>query len=164
MEITMSHGSRKWLDNAFWHNEEKDRAEAILVITDAAGREISQVLTVRKYDVDGDINPDFEELLEQVGEEQIDASTAERKERKAKEKEEDQHRKKAEEQARELERLFDAKIKMLEIDEIKNTKNKELKSKMRRSKNIVELNLFAQLIMMEELGIGFSLNEATGSD
>jgi hypothetical protein len=48
---------------------------------------------------------------------------------------------------------------MLEIDEIKNTKNKDLKSKMRRSKNIVELNIYAQLIMMEELGIGFALNE-----
>jgi len=155
----MAYSSRKWLDNAFWHDESKDRAEAILVITDTQGREISQVLTVKKFDVDGDPNPDYEELLDQVGEEKIDQNTKERRERKAQEKDEEHHRRKAEDQARELEKLFDAKIKMLEIDEIKNTKNKDLKSKMRRSKNIVELNIYAQLIMMEELGIGFALNE-----
>lgn len=157
----MATNTRTWQDNAFWHNSTKEIAEAILVITDAQGREITQVLTVRKTDANGDANPDFLELMEQVGEETIDANTEERKERKAKEKEEDLQRKKAEEQARELERLFDAKIKMLEIEQIANTKNKELKSKMRRSKNIVELNLYAQLIMMEELGIGFTTHEST---
>jgi len=157
----MAANTRTWQDNAFWHNTQKDMAEAILVITDAQGREITQVLTVRKTDANGEPNPDFLELMEQVGEETIDANTEERKERKAKEKEEDLQRKKAEEQARELERLFDAKIKMLEIEQIANTKNKELKSKMRRSKNIVELNLYAQLIMMEELGLGFTTHEST---
>jgi aspartyl-tRNA synthetase len=157
----MAANTRTWQDNAFWHNTQKDMAEAILVITDAQGREITQVLTVRKTDANGEPNPDFLELIEQIGEEKIDDNTEERKERKAKEKEEDLQRKKAEEQARELERLFDAKIKMLEIEQIANTKNKELKSKMRRSKNIVELNLYAQLIMMEELGLGFTTHEST---
>ena len=148
--------TRKWQDNAFWHNEEKEVAEAILSITDDEGREITQVLTVRKFDLEGNLNPDWEELLEQVGEGTIDASTAERKERKAKEREQEDQRKKAEKQARELEKLFDSKIKILEIEEIKKTKNKELKSKLRRSKNQVELNLYAQLILMEELGVGFT--------
>lgn len=157
----MASNTRTWQDNAFWHNSQKDVAEAILVITDSQGREIQQVLTVRKLDAEGNENPDFIDLLAQVGEEKIDANTQERHERKAKEKEEDLQRKKAEDQAKELERLFDAKIKMLEIEQIANTKNKELKSKMRRSKNIVELNLYAQLIMMEELGLGFATHEST---
>lgn len=156
--------SRKWQDNAFWHTDEKDRAEAILVITDSQGREISQVLTVRKIDANGNPNPDFEELLDQIGADVIDANTAERKERKAKEKEEDVQRRKAESQAKELEKLFDSKIKMLEIEQIANTKNKELKSKLRRAKNVVELNIYAQLIMMEELGIGFVVNESEKSE
>jgi hypothetical protein len=71
------------------------------------------------------------------------------------EREEESQRQRSEEQARDLERLFDAKIKILEIDVIAKTTNKELKSKMRRSKNIVELNMYAQLIMMEEYGISF---------
>jgi len=152
--------TRKWMDNAFWHNEEKEMAEAILVITDDNNREITQVVTVRKFDINGDLNTDFQELMAEVGEEKIDENTKERQERKSKEKEIEEQRKKAEEQARELEKLFDAKIKILEIDAIKNTSNKSLKSKLRRSKNQVELNLYAQLIMMEELGLGFVLNDS----
>lgn len=152
--------TRKWLDNAFWHNDEKEMAEAILSITDENNREITQVVTVRKFDVNGNLNPDFEELMQEVGEEKIDANTTERRERKNKEKEIDEQRRKAEEQAKELELLFDAKIKILEIEQIKNTTNKTLKSKLRRSKNLVELNLYAQLIMMEELGMGFVTNES----
>jgi len=151
--------TRKWLDNAFWHNDEKEIAEAILVITDDEGRNINQVVTVRKFDQNENINPDWEELISQVSVEQIDKNTAERKERKEKEAEIHAQRKKAEEQARELEQLFDAKIKILEIDQIKNTENKELKSKLRRAKNVVEMNLYAQLIMMEELGVAVVKSE-----
>lgn len=151
--------TRKWLDNAFWHNDEKEIVEAILVITDDEGRNINQVVTVRKFDQNENINPDWEELISQVSVEQIDKNTAERKERKGKEAEIHAQRKKAEEQARELEQLFDAKIKILEIDQIKNTENKELKSKLRRAKNVVEMNLYAQLIMMEELGIAVVKSE-----
>ena len=152
--------TRKWLDNAFWHNEEKQVAEAILIITDDEGREISQVVTVRKSDVHGEVNPDWVELMDQVGPEAIDASTAERKERKAKEAEEHDQKRMAEKQTRQLEELFEEKIVVLEIDEIKNTQNKTLKKKLRRSKNRVEMNLYAQLILMEELGLGFVTNDS----
>ena len=135
-------------------------AEAILSITDESGREITQVVTVRKFDVNGNENPDFKELMVEIGEEKIDANTAERRERKSKEKEVEEQRRKAEQQAKDLEVLFDAKIKILEIDQIKNTSNKTLKSKLRRSKNVIELNMYAQLIMMEELGIGLVANES----
>ena len=151
--------NRKWLDNAFWHNEEKEVAEAILVITDSEGREISQVLTVRKFDTEMNVNPDWEELMEQVGEEAIDASTEERRIRKANEKEVEEQERKANQKARELEELFDAKIKILEIDEIKNTENKKLKSKLRRSKSMLEMQCYAQLIMMEEIGVEFKLKD-----
>lgn len=147
--------TRRWETNAFWHSEEHEEAEAILIITDDEGREITQVLTVRKFDTQGNLNPDFEELLEQVGEEVINANTIERTERKAKEKEYETQRAKADQQARQLEQLFDAKIQILEIEKIKNTENKKLKTKLRRSKNLVELNMYAQLILMEAEGLGF---------
>lgn len=151
--------TRKWLDNSFWHNEEKEVAEAILSITDSEGREITQVLTVRKFDADGNINPDWEELMQQVGEEKIDENTEERRIRKSKEKEVEEQERKANAKARDLEELFDAKIKILEIEEIKNTENKTLKSKLRRSKSILEMNVYAQLIMMEEIGVEFKLKD-----
>ena len=160
----MAAQTKVWQDSAFWHTEQKDVAEAILIIKDASGREISQCLTVKKLDGSGNINPDFTDLLETVGEEKISANTQMRAEKKAKDKEQHVARKNAEEQARELERLFDNKIKILAIDCISNTKNKTLKSKLRRSKNIVELNMYAQLIMMEENGIGFVTYDAEQKD
>jgi hypothetical protein len=155
---------RVWEDNAFWHSSNKDCAEAILSITDDKGRVINQVLTVRKENASGELNTDFEELLKQVGAEKIDANTEERKERKALDKETETRRRKAEEQARDLERLFDAKIKILEIEIISRTKNADLKRKLRRSKNILELNMYAQLIMMEESGIGFVTYDSENRD
>jgi hypothetical protein len=155
---------RVWEDNAFWHSSNKDCAEAILTITDDKGRVINQVLTVRKENASGELNTDFEELLKQIGAEKIDANTEERKERKALDKETETRRRKAEEQARDLERLFDAKIKILEIEIISRTKNADLKRKLRRSKNILELNMYAQLIMMEESGIGFVTYDSENRD
>jgi hypothetical protein len=151
--------NRKWLENSFWHNEEKEVAEAILVITDSEGRDITQVLTVRKFDTEGETNPDWVELMDQVGEEKIDENTEERRKRKAEEREVEEQERKANQKARDLEELFDAKIKILEIDEIKNTENKTLKSKLRRSKSILEMNTYAQLIMMEALGVEFTIKD-----
>lgn len=155
---------RVWEDNAFWHSSNKDCAEAILTITDDKGRVINQVLTVRKENADGESNTDFEELVKQVGVEKIDANTEERKTRKAEDKETETRRRKAEEQAKDLEKLFDAKIKILEIEVISATKNADLKRKLRRSKNILELNMYAQLIMMEESGIGFVTYDSENRD
>jgi hypothetical protein len=151
--------NRKWLDNAFWHNEEKEVAEAILVITDTEGREITQVLTVRKFDTEGATNPDWEELMSQVSEERIEENTEERRTRKAEEREVEEQERKANQKARELEELFDAKIKILEIDQIKSTENKSLKSKLRRAKSILEMNAYAQLIMMEAMGVEFTIKD-----
>lgn len=149
----MKEVERTWLDNAFWlEPNRKNKIRAILRIIDENGRKITQELTVAKTDNDGNSNPDFLELLEQVGEEKVNENTIERKTRKEREKNIEEEKKKAKEQARELERLFDAKIKTLEIDQIKSSKNRELKSKLRRAKNNIELQVYAQLIVMEELG------------
>lgn len=147
--------TREWQQNAFFHSDDREEAEAILVITDDEDRQISQVLTVRKFDTAGELNPDWTELLEQVPEDKIAENTKERIDRKAKEQEYDVQREKASLQARELEHLFDSKIKVLEIEKIKNTTNKKLKTKLRRSKNLVELQMYAQLILMEVEGLGF---------
>jgi len=149
----MENVKREWFDNAFWHDiDRKNKAQAILRIIDENGRKITQELTVNKIDYEGNENPDFIELLDQVGEEKITKNTLARKEQKDREKNIEIEKQKAKEQARELERLFDAKIKTLEIDQIKTSQNRDLKSKLRRAKNNIELQVYAQLIVMEELG------------
>jgi hypothetical protein len=144
---------RKWSSNAFWHNiEKKDKAEAILVIIDDEGRKINQQLTVRKLADDGSPNPDFDELVESLGEEQIDQNTAKRSERKEAEKKNEKERKRAKEVAKELTQLFNEKIRIFELDDVKKSKNKEVKSKIRKSKNSVEMNMWTMLLLLQENG------------
>lgn len=149
----MAQANREWLDNAFWHNANvKDKAEAILNITDEKGRKIKQQLTVRKLDEKGNPNPDFEELVSALTIEKIDQNTEERRIKKEKEKQQEVERRKSKERAKELEVLFSKKIKVMEMDEVINSENRELKSKIRRSKNSAELNMWTMVLMLEAHG------------
>jgi hypothetical protein len=142
---------RKWLDNAFWETEEKETLNCIHEIQDDAGRVHRQVMQIRKYVSDGVVNPDFQEVVESLSEELIDKNTEERNARKKAEKEEQKQRELEHAKARKLEKLFEYKLEAFEVEEIKNSKNRQLKSKLRRAKNKVEVDLYAMMILMEEL-------------
>jgi hypothetical protein len=47
--------------------------------------------------------------------------------------------------------IFDAKLLAFEIEEIKNSQNKKLRSRLRKSKSIIEINAVATMIMLESL-------------
>ena len=145
----MSH--RKWMDNAFWETDEKDMLNCILEIEDDVGRVTRQVMKLRKVDEEGNDNPDYVEAVEFLGDELITANTDERNERKKRENEEDKQRELEHAKARKLEQLFNYKLEAFEIEDIKNSKNRQLKSKLRRAKNRVEVDLYAIMIVMEEL-------------
>ena len=143
--------TRKWASDSFWESYDQNRITSILTTVDDEGRETKQQLTVSRFDPEGNPNPDFQEILDQVGEEKISENTTARNERKVKEREL-QHQKKLErEKADKLQRLFEYKIEAFEIDSIKNSKNRALKSKLRKAKNIVEVNIFSMMIVMEEM-------------
>jgi hypothetical protein len=55
------------------------------------------------------------------------------------------------ERAKKLEQLFEYKLETFEIPEIKESKNRLLKSKLRRSKSVPEVNLYAILLVQESL-------------
>lgn len=145
----MSH--RKWMDNAFWETDEKDMLNCILEIEDDVGRVTRQVMKLRRVDEEGNDNPDYTEVLEFLGDELITTNTNERNERKKRENEEEKQRELEHAKARKLEQLFNYKLEAFEIDDIKNSKNRQLKSKLRRAKNRVEVDLYAIMIVMEEL-------------
>ena len=156
----MAEVTRTWRDNAFWHDlNTKDKLEGILIINDDQGRVITQQLTVKKYNPDGNHNPDFQQLLDQVGDEKITANTESRLKKKAEEAEKKKKETESKRMVSELERLFEAKVRTLEIEEIKNSENRELKTRLRRSKNIIEMQTIAQLIMMEQMGVKFVIEE-----
>lgn len=141
------------MNHAFWENYQKDRITGILVIKGSNGKETTQQLTISKFAEDGSVNPDFQEIVDQLGTDRIDENTNNRARRKAVEAKQrylrEQHKKK---QAQ-LAELFDAKLQAFEIEEIKNSTNRELKAKIRKSKNILELQIYAQMLLREELGL-----------
>lgn len=145
----MSH--RKWMDNAFWETDEREMLNCILEIEDDVGRVTRQVMKLRRLDEEGNENPDFIEVVEALGEESITANTEERNARKKREAEEEKQRELEHAKARKLEQLFNYKLEAFEVEDIKNSKNRQLKSKLRRAKNKVEVDLYAIMIVMEEM-------------
>ena len=56
--------------------------------------------------------------------------------------------------ARKLEELFNYKLEIFETEEIKDSKNRKLKAKIRRAKSKVEVNLWAMKLLEEALDDG----------
>lgn len=143
--------SRKWLDNAFWETEEKNQLNCILEIVDDEGRDIRQVMKLNRTERDGSPNEMFNEVVEALGEERIDQETQDRVERKKAEAEEHKQRELEHQKARKLEKLFNYKLEAFEVEEIKNSKNRKLKGKLRRAKSRIEVDLYSIMILQEQL-------------
>ena len=54
-------------------------------------------------------------------------------------------------EAKRLEDLFNYKLQTFEIPEIKNSENRKLKAKIRKAKNVIEMNAYATILLMEIL-------------
>jgi hypothetical protein len=142
---------KRWMNNAFWENPEKDKLNCILEMEDDVGRKSTQVMLLSRLNKDGSENELFNEVIDALGEESVDRNTEERKIRKAAEKEEKKQRDTEHARARKLEELFNYKLEVFETEEIKNSKNRKLKAKLRRAKSKVEVNLWAMKILEETL-------------
>jgi hypothetical protein len=136
---------RTWKDNAFWETPKKKILNCISEEVSPDGKIITKVMKLQEK------NPLFQECLTFLGEDVIDASTVERKERKQRESEVNLESKRELQKAKKLEKLFKYKLETFEIPEIKFTKNRKLKSKLRRSKSTIEVNLYAMMILQESL-------------
>lgn len=143
--------SKKWLDNAFWDNSSKELLHAILERESDDGQVERQVMRINKYTISGQMNPDYQDVVDSLGEELIDNNTKEREARKLSEHKERKQREQEHQRARKLEQLFNYKLEAFEVELIKNSTNRQLKSKLRRAQNKFEVDLFALLIMQEEL-------------
>lgn len=151
---------KRWMDNAFWETDEKEKLNCILEMEDDIGRQTRQVMLLSRLDKDGSENELFNEVIETLGVESIDKNTEERKVRKAAEKEEKKQRDVEHARARKLEELFNYKLEVFETEEIKNSKNRKLKAKLRRAKSKVEVNLWAIKILEES----FEAEENVGEE
>lgn len=142
--------SRTWLDNAFWETPRKQTLNAISEEVNG-NKTKRQVHKLDKINPDGTENELFKEAVEFLGVEKIDESSKKRLEKKQEEAEIDKQQKLEEARAKKLEKLFAYKLETFEIPEIKASKNRLLKSKLRRSKSVPEVNLYAILIIQDAM-------------
>jgi len=139
------------MDNAFWETDEKNKLNCILEMEDDVGRVTRQVMLLNRHDRDGNPNELFNEVIEALGEESIDKETTDRVERKKAEAEEEKQRELEHNKARKLEKLFNYKLEAFEVEEIKNSKNRKLKAKLRRAKSKIEVDMYSIMILQEQL-------------
>jgi len=134
----------------FWENYQKDRITCKLVITHENGEVTSSTSTVSKYDKNGKITKDYNDVIAATPVEKINKNTEEREQRHKENRLNDKRKQAEREAARKLEQLFNAKLEVFEIESIKNSTNRKAKSKIRRSKNQYEMMAYAIMLIQEE--------------
>jgi hypothetical protein len=146
---------KEW-KHPFWENAAKDRLTARLNITHDDGSFSTTVARVSKYDNDGNISSDYEEIISQNTLDAIDEFTRERLERHKQEREANIKKQQEKNESKRLEDLFNAKLQTFEIPQIKESTNRALKSKIRKAKNNIEMQAYATILLMEIMNEGKS--------
>lgn len=136
------------IKNPHWMNPEKTHVAVVFEYDDGRAP-VRGNIGVDSHDSD---NPDWQDLLEQFGGiEGVDKSHKRlldehnaRKERRTQEMKEHASRK-------EQEMLFHMKLNAFEMDEVRQSTNHELKKKIRKAKNPLEIQTYTAAIVMQEL-------------
>ena len=142
---------KRWMDNAFWETDQKQELNCILELEDDVGRVTRQQMFLRRFEKNGDENELFNEVVDALGEARIDEETEARVVRKKAEAEEAKIREEEHNKARKLEKLFNYKLEAFEVEEIKNSKNRKLKAKLRRAKSKIEVDMYSIMILQDQL-------------
>ena len=142
---------KRWMDNAFWETDQKNELNCILELEDDVGRVTRQQMFLRRFEKNGDENELFNEVVDALGEARIDEETEARVVRKKAEAEESKIREDEHNKARKLEKLFNYKLEAFEVEEIKNSKNRKLKAKLRRAKSKIEVDMYSIMILQDRL-------------
>lgn len=132
------------IENPYWSNKE-DRHLIVEFVYPAT----KQRMVASIKDTDGK-NPDFIEVMEKFTIEEIDKNTQVRIDHRNQKIKHQVERQKVNRMRMEQEALFAAKLDAFEIDKIKNSKNRELKSKIRKAKTVMEVTAYSVLLIMRE--------------
>ena len=138
----MADVKRTWIKDAFWETPSKELLNCISEHKEG----FKDVRQVHKLKRDLCLM-NVEELTEKF----IDKNTDERVNRKFKEQEQQRQLEINKRKAERLEQLFNYKLETFEVEDIKESKNRILKSRLRRAKSIPEVNLYAIMIIQDKL-------------
>lgn len=143
----------RYLPDAFWEEDARTKLKCIRITELPDGKKKKDVLSLDKLNADGTENIIYKEAVESITVKVIDEYTAQRKERKEREHKDQQTRKRMEDESKKLGDLFHIKLRAMEIESVKNTENKALRSRIRRAQNEIEVTAVVSLIIGEELGM-----------
>ena len=132
------------IKHPIWQNEEKTRIKCQFHYEDGSHAEASVMDTEEG-------NPDWAELMETFGVEGVDASHAIHIEERKKAAELHEAQKKEKEETEKASILFTAKLEAFEIDEVKASKDRTLKSRIRKASSLMEISTFTALLVMKEI-------------
>lgn len=134
--------------NPIWDNKERTRVKCQIIMTSSDGEETKHIALIN------DNSPDWDIIIEKYGLEYIDEKTkevAEKSEQLLKEKQEkDRENHVRQKERSRLEKLFTRKLEIFEIEDIKNSEDKEAKARIRKAKNETEALVYAAILMMKE--------------
>ncbi len=127
----------------FYTTEEEDQIDCGLILED----DQKARMVINKLGQNGLPNADWELIHEKVGQEELDKNTQDfRDEMKS------QHEREEANKQRILgEELFNLKLEVFEMPEIRQSKNTKLKSKIRRAANKTQAMLYASALIQEEM-------------
>lgn len=131
------------IENPYWANKEKQHVIAEFFYPDTGKRVTASIMN------DG-TNRDYEELMKKYSVEQIDANSKKRVDDRNERIKQNIERQKVDRTRMQQEQLFAAKLDAFEIDVIKSSKNRELKSKIRKAKNIMEVTAYTVMLLQQE--------------
>jgi hypothetical protein len=94
-------------------------------------------------------NPDWDQIKSEFTAEEIEANTGAAMTKQAKTQAQEKARAEADKIRKENEVLFDAKLKAFELDAVKDSKDRKTKAKLRRAKNVYEINAFVTKIILD---------------
>lgn len=132
------------IKNAYWADVEKTQVICEFHYEDGTVLEATVMDTTEG-------NPDWAEIMEVVGSDVVDSNTEQRlADRDAQITQQEENQKDRVEKHK-TEVLFAAKLEAFEIDEIKNSKDRITKSKIRKAKSIIEVQAYTTILLMKEL-------------
>ena len=149
--------TNRTIENPYWANKEKQHVIAEFVYPDTGKRVTASIMN------DG-TNRDFDELLKKYSIEQIDANTKKRVDDRNEQIKHNIERQKVDRTRMQQEQLFAAKLDAFEIDSVKASKNRELKSKIRKAKNIMEVTAYTVMLLQQEEANTAIVEEAVSAE
>jgi hypothetical protein len=147
--------SKRVYDIVTWTSKYKNAVTCRYTDIAASGRKVTAEGVVNKFVKKGDndtaeISPIFEKILDQWTIERIDDETQRHENDQELRLREEERQKKEQREYEQIRKVFETKIEIFNIPEIAESKNREAKATIRRSKSSTEAIMNAIILMTEE--------------